>query len=111
MPEHRNQPRVEAQNLVSVEYVDKEGAATQFMGRSLDLSETGILLETTRTYPNFTVLTLNLCIGEDILNVKGRVVHAKASKDGRIALGVHFLDLTDEYRKKLQAFLTGKQAE
>lgn len=109
MPEHRSQPRVETQSLVSIEHVDKDGAATQFMGRSLDLSETGIQLETTRPYPIFTVLTLNLCIGEEILRVKGRVVHVKSSKESRVALGVHFLDLDESDREKLRSYLEEKQ--
>ncbi len=109
MSEHRNQRRVEAQTLVSIEYVDPEGIETQFMARSLDLSETGIQLELSRTYPAYTVLTLNLCIGEEILRIKGRVVHQKSSEDRRIALGVHFLDLHEEDRKKIQAYVAKKQ--
>lgn len=110
MPEHRSQPRVESQNLVSIEYVDKEGSATEFMGRSLDLSETGIQVETNRAYPNMSVLSLSLCIGEDILKVKGRVVHAKGTKDGRVALGIRFLDLTDKDSKTLKNYLSEREA-
>ena len=109
MPEHRSQPRVEARQLVSIEFVDKEGMATQFMGRSLDLSETGIQLEVMRAYPIFTVLTLSLCIGEDILAVKGRVVHVKSSQENRVAIGVHFLDLGDQDKAKIKKYLNQRQ--
>lgn len=91
IPDKRKHSRIRSLNLLSYVCVDQNGEAVmQGMGRTLDVSEGGILLETHA--PIDTEYTVSLAIGleDDLTNINGRAVYSKVGEAGRFECGIEF---------------------
>jgi len=109
MEEKRKHPRVDAQNLVFFEQFDEEGITTLgAMGKTLDLSQGGILLETYVRLAVASHLHLTLQIKGVIIKVKGRVVYLKEVAPKNIRIGIQFLDLKDEDQQTISRYVESK---
>lgn len=75
------------------------------VGHTLNISEGGILLETTRAAPLESRLQLSLGFDEDIIKVEGEIVHLRKNDDNNIEMGIKFLNLSDEDREKIRRSL------
>jgi c-di-GMP-binding flagellar brake protein YcgR len=94
--ERRKRLRIKALNLISYRCLDEAGQTlTQGMGRTLNLSEDGILLET-RDFvdPKYTVV-MAIGLEEDLIDIKGRVVYSIGGGNERFEAGIEFIE-TDE---------------
>ena len=89
----RRFPRFNSLNLsyVLVDSGDDE-VERQMMGRTLDVSEVGIRLETHLAVDIGSEMLLSIGLEDDVLEVRGRVVHSAQNKEGKHELGVEFLD-------------------
>ena len=67
------------------------------MGRTLNISKGGILLETPKSLQLGQVIVVTLDIDNELVEVKGTVAHAVISA-GRYQAGIKFIDL-DEVSK------------
>jgi hypothetical protein len=75
------------------------------MGRTLNVSESGILLEThTRIDPK-TMVSLAIGIGEDLVEITGQVVYLKESGHDTYEAGIHFSVFNDAELKILKRFI------
>jgi len=74
---------------------DKGETVNQGMGRTLNVSESGILLETHFNIGLEQILSLTIALEEELVDIDGRVVHRRKRKDGRSETGVEFFK-TDE---------------
>ena len=89
--------RMDALNLL--EYVlldDQGGIITRAMGRTLNISEKGILLETHIPFEPGNRLLLTIGLEEDLVDVKGLVKHAEARDDKYFSAGIEFLEIDGE---------------
>jgi len=107
--EKRHHPRISALNLISYSCIDEtDRVVAQGMGRTLNVSEDGILLEThVAVDPNYFVL-LAIGLEDEVVNIKGRVIHSASGKDEKFEAGIEFIK-TDEtainiLNKYIQAF-------
>ncbi len=91
----RRHVRINSLNLSYVCVNDKGEAVSQGMGRTLNVSESGILLETHFNIDLEQILSLTVALEEELMDIDGRVVHRREKKDGRYETGVEFLK-TDE---------------
>lgn len=99
--------RLETLNLVSLSHKDDNGEVDlELVGRTLDLSEGGILLEIHQPLPseNRTVEVI-LGIRERVVQTVGEVVHQRELESGTIGLGIAFRDITDEDAAVITRFL------
>ena len=104
----REYPRVERILLTSVEQYNIDGElAESRIGRTLNVSEGGILLEVDHPLPFLSKVSLNIAIKEDIIKADGEVVHLRRTKDGKIEMGIKFLDIPADDRMILENHLTG----
>jgi c-di-GMP-binding flagellar brake protein YcgR len=89
----RRYPRFNSLNLsyVLVDGSDNE-VEKQTMGRTLDVSEVGIRLETSVQVEVGCEMLLSVGLEDDVLDIRGRVVHSSQNKEGKNELGVEFLD-------------------
>lgn len=101
----RMQARYDSQNLSYI-CEDENGAIRhEGMGRTLNVSEGGILLETNfQMSPNNTLI-LELALADRLLNLHGQVVYSYESMANRFRTGVEFLELNDVSRKTLTNFM------
>ena len=107
--DRRKHERINALNLISYSCIDETvQAVTQGMGRTLNVSQNGILLEThVPIDPKYTV-ALAIGLEDDLINIKGRVVFSMASGEDRFESGIEFSE-TDEkaldvLKKYIKAF-------
>ena len=75
------------------------------MGRTLNVSEAGILLETHLPVAVGRHMLLSIGLEDELVDIKGRVVHSSTSSEGRFELGIEFLDMNEATFKILQKFI------
>lgn len=106
MSERRTSPRIEKVHLVQVSRFDEEGfRADLTTGRTLNISSGGVRLELHHPVPLRTVVSLNLVLGERILDVSGTVVYLEVLDGQRCGLGIEFNDLDPEIQALLDGFV------
>ena len=85
-----------ALNLSHVAVDDREEAVKQAIGRTLNVSETGILLETHFPIESDQNVELTLGFEEDLVNLKGKVIHLLNGETGKFEMGIQFTDIDEE---------------
>jgi hypothetical protein len=94
--DRRKNARFSALNLISYSCIN--GAAqvvAQGMGRTLNVCQNGILLEThVPIDPKYTV-ALTIGLQDELLNINGRVAFSMARGEDRFQAGIEFIE-TDE---------------
>ena len=111
----RKHLRVNSLNLSYV-FVDGDNdEEKQTIGRTLNVSESGILLETHIPVNLNDKLLLTIGLKEDLVNIKGKVVHIAKDEHGKYEVGVQFKDkdesATEILEKYINAFKNQKQRE
>ena len=89
----RKHDRIESLNLSYICLDEDENIVKQGMGRTLNLSETGILLETHFPIELNHVVQLTISLEEDLLDIKGKPVHVRSSGQGKYEIGIQFVEL------------------
>lgn len=100
--------RLETLNLVSLSHKDPEGRVDlEIVGRTLDLSEGGILLECSQMVPSDNKeVEVILGIREHVIKVTGDIVHMRDLEDGNIGLGIAFRNLSTEDARIISHFMS-----
>ena len=77
--EKRKYPRVPTSNIVSYVCIDKDGnELDQGMGKTVNISQGGTLLETTRPIESDFILLMTIDLNEKVIQTKGEVVHTRS---------------------------------
>ena len=106
MEEHRKHKRIDSTNLLNYVCLDEEGAAfAQGMGRTLNVSESGILLETHAPLDPQTTVSLTIGMEEQIIDIKGIAVYSNENNAGSYETGIEFVDIDDVELAVLQKFI------
>ena len=103
--EQRAYPRVATCNLISYAAFTR-GLHKSYcrMGRALDVSQTGIHLETARRVKSEFVSLMTCDLEEDLIEIKGRVAYSRENGEGMFRTGIRFEGTHDEnirFAKKL----------
>ena len=103
--EKRKNPRVDALNLFYICLDEDHQVVKQGMGRTLNVSESGILLET--YFPIEAEHTVVLSIGfkDCLVDVKGRPAHIRSTGPDLYEIGIEFLDLDETARHAVKDYL------
>ena len=103
--EKRKHQRVSSLNLSYI-CLDEEGKAVkQGMCRTLNVSESGLLLETHFPIAAEHTVVLSLGLEDDLVEVKGRPVHVHSKKQGVYEVGIEFVDLDKKTLKTVKQFI------
>jgi len=103
----RKKVRIGSHNLVSYVCVDENGhMIKQGIGRTLNISEGGILLETYAPMDWHHSVLLTIGLEEEIKDFKGKIAHSKQRKDGKFENGVEFLEMSADEMRFLQQIIT-----
>ena len=91
--EKRQHHRVNALNLISYSCIDAtQSVVAQGMGRTLNVSEDGILLETHVSIdPEYTI-ELAIGLEDELINIKGSIIFTRPGKDEKYQTGIEFVD-------------------
>ncbi len=100
--EKRRSRRIRSLNLTS--YTPKKGDEQEYIvsiGRTIDVSDGGVKVETHRRLAEGTRLDMDIAIEEKILTATGEVVHSEELENGLFGTGIRFTFIRDEDREAL----------
>lgn len=107
----RKHERIESLNLSYICLDEDKNIVKQGMGRTLNLSESGILLETHFPIKSSHTLQLTISLEEDLLDITAKPVHIHSIGDGKYQIGIQFLDLDQESARMLKKFISEGSAK
>ena len=85
----RKKERIQSQNLLYLCVKENDDIIQQGMGKTLDVSESGIRLETNFPIDSKKTVTLSIGFEEDIVDIKGKIVYY-IEKKGTYEYGIRF---------------------
>lgn len=88
----RKHQRFQSLNLSYVCLDENKNIIKQGMGRTLNISESGILLETHFAIEPEYLVVLTIGLEEDLLDINGKPIHFRPNDDGTFEVGIEFLD-------------------
>jgi hypothetical protein len=103
--EKRRNPRVDALNLFYICLDDDNQVVKQGMGRTLNVSESGILLETYFPIEPEHTVVLSIGFKDWLVDVKGRPAHIRSTGPDLYEIGIEFLDLDETVRRAVKDYL------
>ena len=110
--EKRKHSRIDSLHLLNYVFSDESGGgSTQGMGRTLNVSESGILLETHTPIDINSVISLTIGFEEDVVDIKGRVVYIKKNEKMMSESGIEFFDVDSEAQRILRKYITAFNAK
>jgi hypothetical protein len=107
--DRRKHERKDTQNLIHYTLLGEDGSAlTRNMGRTLDVSEEGLLLETHIALDKGQNVLLTVALDEDIVDIKGKIVHSKKSgpaEENTFNSGIEFTNIGPEEKAVLKRYI------
>ncbi|MDH3356226.1 MAG: PilZ domain-containing protein [Desulfobacteraceae bacterium] len=95
--EKRKHPRVNINNLISYRCMDDSGNQTkEGRGKSINISQGGILIETHDPFEWQDIIRLFIDIEDESVNIKGKVVYCNAANFGKFRTGIQFLETNEK---------------
>ena len=101
--EKRTSRRIRSLNLTS--YTPRKADRQEYIvsiGRTLDVSEGGVKVETHRQLANGTELEMDIAIEDRIITAKGEVIHTEELKNGLFGTGIRFTSIKEEDLRSLR---------
>jgi hypothetical protein len=102
----RKHVRIQSLNLSYICLDENANIIKQGMGRTLNISESGILLETHFPIEPEHVVQLTVSLEEDLLDLKGKPVHVRSCDEGKFEVGIQFVDLDQKATDLLKKFIS-----
>jgi hypothetical protein len=103
----RKHDRIQSLNLSYICLDENNNIIKQGMGRTLNISESGILLETYFPVQPDHTIQLSISLKESIVDIKGKPVHVQSLGGGKYQIGIQFVDLDENAGNMLQEFIGG----
>ncbi len=103
--EKRRHVRIQSLNLSHISRQDDHTLVQQGMGRTLNVSESGILLETTFPLGTDGIFDLSLALADDLLEIRGKCVYCTPTAAGRYETGMEFMAVPEEDLPLLRRFI------
>ena len=109
--EKRRFPRIESENIVGyVLYNELKKKVDQGSGRTKNLSQTGVLLETQSILKGSYIILVTINIDGKKIKAKGRVVTSRyVESSGCYLTGIEFIGPKDEQLEAIVAFVKAHQ--
>jgi c-di-GMP-binding flagellar brake protein YcgR len=102
--EKRQRHRINALNLISYSCIDAtENVVAQGMGRTLNVSEDGILLETHVSIDPKYAIELAIGLEDELINIRGSIIYTNPGINDKYQAGIEFVEIdnaTNEILKK-----------
>jgi hypothetical protein len=102
----RKHERIQSLNLSYICLDEDKNIIKQGMGRTLNISESGILLETHFPIEPEHTVQLTISLEENLLDIKGKPVHVRSIDGGKYQIGIEFIDLEPDAADILKEFIS-----
>ncbi len=100
MEENRRYKRVDSINLLSYVSLDEDGKPLeQGMGRTLNISQGGLLIETQVPIEAKYILLMAVDIQDHLIKIKGKVAYSKEVEKKLFHTGVRFIESNEKIRE------------
>lgn len=104
--ERRKHPRSDSLSLLSYVCINETNEKVrQGMGRTLNVNEEGILLETHVPIDPQHIVLLSIGLKSDVVDIKGKVIHKTTGEDGRFRSGIQFMEVDESTLRVLRKFI------
>ena len=106
MNEKRKHSRVDSiylLNYVNLDENDKE--MMQGMGRTINVSESGLMLETHVAFSENDTVDVVVGLKEDMVTIRGKVVFSRTTDTGLFQSGIQFLAIEDASLATLRRYI------
>ena len=106
MNEKRKHSRVESIYLLSYVNLDENNEELmQGMGRTINVSESGIMLETHVAFKEQDTVDVVVGLKEDMVTIRGKVIFTRTADSGRYQSGIQFLTIKDDSLSTLRRYI------
>ncbi len=106
LDEKRKNLRTDSLNLLFYICCDENNnEMLQGMGKTLNVSEGGIMLETHVSIDVELNVLLTIAIEDDLMDFKGKIVHSRKREDGKFEYGIDFVEINHEKRLLLRQYM------
>lgn len=103
--ERRQAERRYTMNFLDYEILSAEGETVgRGLARTLNVSATGLLLETGQFFEAGQALRITLGLKTELVQMVGRVAHSRPLNDNLCSTGVHFVEFTEADRRLFQRY-------
>ncbi len=102
---NRKHERVASLNLLHFTGYRNDVIIKQGMGRTLDVSESGVLLETHFLIELQDQLSLTIGLEDDLVEMKGRVVYCNEEEGGKFKVGIEFFEVDEKALQMLEQYI------
>jgi hypothetical protein len=107
----RKHERIQSLNLSYLCLDEDNNIVKQGMGRTLNISESGILLETHFPIELKHTIQLTISLEENLLDIKGKPVYVRSIEGGKYQIGIQFFDLDPDATNMLREFVSSGGAQ
>lgn len=102
----RKQERYDSLNLLNYICIDADGREwKQGMGRTLNISQAGVKLETHTAIETQFVMLLSIGIEDHLVDIKGKVIYCNRGDQGRFESGIAFSHIDSNTYTALERFI------
>ena len=106
MNEKRRHSRVESIYLLSYVNLDEnDEELMQGMGRTINVSESGIMLETHVAFKEQDTVDVVVGLKEDMVTIRGKVIFTRSADSGRYQSGIQFLTIEKDSLATLRRYI------
>ena len=106
MPNNRrNRSRIDTLNLSYIAVDENNCIVKQGIGRTLNVSQTGILLETSFFIELNSKILLSIGLEDDLVELSGTVIHTKKEEGRRFGTGIQFNNMDKTAFQILKIFI------
>lgn len=100
LDEKRKHPRVQTDNLISYTCIDEDnGESDQGVGRALDISQGGLLLESHSAIKTEKILLTTVNYKNELMEITAKVAYCREEKPGVFFTGIEFKEENEKIRQ------------
>jgi len=104
--EKRRMPRIATSNFLGYACLDEDGEEiSEGYGWTVNLSQSGARIETFRPIETRLVLLLSIDMKDELLEIKGEIVHTGKGDHRRYHYGIRFIETGKGQRQKISRFV------
>ncbi len=111
---NKNQRKFERKDTLNIlDYVvlNEDGdPVSNGMGRTLNVSKKGFLLETHTPLEKGQMLSITVGLEDNVIELKGQVNHVESSADKKFCSGIEFLEIDKNDKRIFEKFLKALKA-
>ena len=101
----RKHERIQSLNLSYICLDEDKNIVKQGMGRTINISESGILLETHFPVEPEHTIRLTISLEENLLDIIGKPMHVRSIDGGKYQIGIQFNDIDADSLGILKRFI------